>query len=162
MTGKLPEHLLAAVGDVLLDERQQRTAADRELTADLARLRERIDEYGNVIQTNFTALKFAMRDEVVAVVAALDLQDGAPGAPGAAGPPGAVGPAGEPGAPGPAGQPGPPAAPWRHRRGYDPAGTDYAMGDVVAHDGGSFLAVQDAPGALPGEGWALLTQRGKA
>lgn len=38
----------------------------------------------------------------------------------------------------------------------------YAKGDVVAKDGGSYVAVTDAPGVLPGDGWRQLTQRGKA
>ena len=38
---------------------------------------------------------------------------------------------------------------------------DYRAGDVVAHDGGSSVALLDDPGPLPGDGWAQLTQRGK-
>ena len=49
---------------------------------------------------------------------------------------------------------------WRHRRTYDPK-QNYADGDVVAHDGGSWLALTDDPGALPGDGWAQLTVRGQ-
>jgi collagen triple helix repeat protein len=48
---------------------------------------------------------------------------------------------------------------WRHRRTYDPQAS-YVDGDVVAHDGGSWLALCDAPGPLPGDGWAQLTLRG--
>jgi hypothetical protein len=39
---------------------------------------------------------------------------------------------------------------------------DYAYLDVVAHDGGSWVALQDAPGPCPGDGWQLLASRGKA
>jgi hypothetical protein len=89
-----------------------------------------------------------------------------PGPMGEAGPVGEAGPAGPPGARGAAGErgerglPGADARPWRHRRTYDPAQT-YAAGDVVAHDGGSFVALQDKPGSLPGPGWASLTARGQ-
>jgi hypothetical protein len=82
------------------------------------------------------------------------------------GPPGEMGPQGEPGAPGErgekgeAGQAGTDARQWRHRRSYDPRQA-YADGDVVAHDGGSWLALQDDPGSLPGDGWAQLTVRGQ-
>ena len=49
---------------------------------------------------------------------------------------------------------------WRHRRTYDPK-QNYVDGDVVAHDGGSWVALTDDPGALPGDGWAQLTVRGQ-
>jgi hypothetical protein len=79
------------------------------------------------------------------------------------GPAGPQGPAGEPGPPGAQGEAGPAgqdARAWRHRRNYDPAAT-YEDGDVVAHDGGSWLALHDGPGELPGAGWAQLTVRGQ-
>ena len=56
---------------------------------------------------------------------------------------------------------GPGAPLWRHRRAYDATVKDYLAGDVVAHDGGSSVALVDNPGACPGDGWASLTQRGK-
>jgi hypothetical protein len=37
----------------------------------------------------------------------------------------------------------------------------YARLDVVALDGGAFVARRDDPGPCPGEGWMLLVQRGK-
>jgi hypothetical protein len=70
---------------------------------------------------------------------------------------GAPGARGERGEPGPAGTN---ARQWRHRRYYDPKQA-YADGDVVAHDGGSWLALCDEPGPLPGDGWAQLTTRGQ-
>jgi Collagen triple helix repeat (20 copies) len=94
---------------------------------------------------------------------------GAPGAPGIdgakgePGEPGQQGPAGETGPPGPQGPPGPAgqnARQWCHRRNYDVAQV-YDDGDVVAHDGGSWLALHDEPGPLPGAGWAQLTVRGQ-
>lgn len=51
-------------------------------------------------------------------------------------------------------------------RSPDPRGT-YAEGetyerlDVVAMNGGSFIALRDNPGPCPGEGWQLLAGRGK-
>jgi hypothetical protein len=83
-----------------------------------------------------------------------------PGPPGEAGPPGPPGAPGDRGEKGEAGQAGTDARQWRHRRTYDPKQT-YADGDVVAHDGGSWLALCDEPGSLPGDGWAQLTVRGQ-
>ena len=92
-----------------------------------------------------------------------------PGPPGPQGLPGPQGPQGETGPPGPVGAPGERGLPgpagrnarqWRHRRYYDQKQV-YAEGDVVAHDGGSWLALQDAPGPLPGDGWAQLTMKGQ-
>jgi hypothetical protein len=39
--------------------------------------------------------------------------------------------------------------------------TDYQRLDVVALDGGSFVALKDAPGPCPGSGWQLFASRGK-
>jgi hypothetical protein len=86
-----------------------------------------------------------------------------PGPAGPRGEPGERGPDGAPGARGERGEPGPAGTngrQWRHRRYYDSKQT-YADGDVVAHDGGSWLAVCDEPGPLPGDGWAQLTTRGQ-
>lgn len=47
-------------------------------------------------------------------------------------------------------------------RGTWKAGRQYAYLDVAAHDGGSWVALQDAPGPCPGDGWQLLASRGKA
>jgi hypothetical protein len=47
-------------------------------------------------------------------------------------------------------------------RGAWKGGRDYGYLDVVAHDGGSWVALQDAPGPCPGDGWQLLAARGKA
>jgi hypothetical protein len=38
---------------------------------------------------------------------------------------------------------------------------DYRRGNVVARDGGTFVAVKDAPGDCPGDGWRQITTRGK-
>jgi hypothetical protein len=38
---------------------------------------------------------------------------------------------------------------------------DYQRLDVVALDGGSFIALKDAPGPCPGPGWQLFASRGK-
>jgi hypothetical protein len=47
-------------------------------------------------------------------------------------------------------------------RGTWKGGRDYGYLDVVAHDGGSWVALQDAPGPCPGDGWQLVASRGKA
>lgn len=46
------------------------------------------------------------------------------------------------------------------RRLWAPA-DEYKRLDVVALNGGSFVALQDDPGPCPGPGWMLLTQQGK-
>ena len=88
-----------------------------------------------------------------------------PGLAGERGPPGpqgepGIGFAGERGAKGEQGPPGASAQAWRHRRAYD-SKQEYFDGDVVAYDGGSWVALGDNPGALPGTGWAQLTVRGQ-
>jgi len=74
--------------------------------------------------------------------------------------PGTPGESGERGEKGEPGTPGADARQWRHRRAYDQRQA-YAEGDVVAHDGGSWLALCDNPGSLPGDDWAQLTVRGQ-
>jgi hypothetical protein len=153
MSAQPDRALMRAVAEVVVAEEKARVAADQVIAADMARLRERIDEYGTIIELKVAA-------------ATAHLRNGLDGAPGPAGPPGEPGPAGPPGAEGPAGPPGPAgvagtnARQWRHRRYHDPKQA-YAEGDVVAHDGGSWLAVCDEPGPLPGDGWAQLTTRGQ-
>jgi hypothetical protein len=152
MSAQPDRALMRAVAEVVVAEEKARAAADMVIAADMARLRERIDEYGTIIELKVAA-------------ATAHLRNGVDGAPGPAGPPGEPGPAGPPGAEGPAGPPGPAgvagtnARQWRHRRYHDPKQV-YAEGDVVAHDGGSWLALCDEPGPLPGDGWAQLTVRG--
>jgi hypothetical protein len=46
-------------------------------------------------------------------------------------------------------------------RGTYDAEAEYRSLDVVALNGGSFVALRDAPGECPGEGWQLLTSPGK-
>jgi hypothetical protein len=43
---------------------------------------------------------------------------------------------------------------------YDPRMT-YAALDLVAKDGGVYVAKQDAPGTCPGEGWQIASMRGE-
>ena len=43
---------------------------------------------------------------------------------------------------------------------YDPQG-EYRELDVVALNGGSFIARRDNPGACPGDGWQVMAERGK-
>jgi hypothetical protein len=42
------------------------------------------------------------------------------------------------------------------------AARTYELLDVVAMDGSSFVALWDAPGACPGDGWQLIASRGKS
>jgi hypothetical protein len=44
---------------------------------------------------------------------------------------------------------------------WNAAKADYRRGNVVAMDGGTFVAVKDAPGACPGDDWRQITTRGK-
>ena len=41
------------------------------------------------------------------------------------------------------------------------ANADYRRLDVVAFNGGSFIALKDAPGPCPGAGWQLVASQGK-
>ena len=99
----------------------------------------------------------AMCQRCMEEVRALTLVPGPPGVPGSQGPQGTPGERGEQGE---KGAPGADARPWRHRRTYDQRQA-YGEGDVVTHDGGSWLALYDEPGMLPGDGWAQLTVRGQ-
>jgi hypothetical protein len=141
----LPDRaLMRAVAEVVIGEEKQRESADRELAADITRLRERIDEYGNVIEVKFAGLDLRMREQV----AALDLPIGEKGDRGEAGERGARGDAGPPGEPGPVGYVGRALGRWN-------AETSYRAMDVVAHNGSEWRAIQDDPGPLPGDGWML-------
>jgi len=72
---------------------------------------------------------------------------------------------GEPGPPGAdSAVPGPPGADGRSfngRRTYSDTETYRAL-DVVALDGSSFFALRDDPGVCPGDGWQLMSPRGRA
>jgi hypothetical protein len=46
-------------------------------------------------------------------------------------------------------------------RGTHDAKAKYAVGDVVAHDGASFIARRDDPGPCPGPGWQLMAKQGQ-
>jgi hypothetical protein len=56
--------------------------------------------------------------------------------------------------------PGRDAKPFRHR-GTLKDDAEYVSHDIVALNGGSFLALHDKPGACPGPGWQLLAAAGK-
>src|SRR5262249_2428682 len=47
-----------------------------------------------------------------------------------------------------------------HVRGTYQAGVSYTRGDMVALDGGSFIARRDNPGKCPGDGWQLMARQG--
>jgi len=105
----------------------------------------------------------AWRAEAALQVAGLIGPTGPAGPPGDRGEPGEgiIGPAGEQGIPGPTGERGPDGRTLAFR-GHWKAAEAYEALDVVMLDGSSFVAVSDAPGACPGEGWRLLSPRGKA
>jgi hypothetical protein len=46
-------------------------------------------------------------------------------------------------------------------RGTYQAGISYVRGDMVALDGGSFVARKDNPGKCPGDGWQLMAKQGQ-
>jgi Collagen triple helix repeat (20 copies) len=142
--------LLRAVAEVVIEEERARAAADREIAADLKRLRDRIEEYGTIIDLKVAAATAHLKDG----------KDGTAGLPGPAGDPGVPGergpegPAGPPGESGERGATGEPAYPGRACGLYSPSEAYRAM-DVVAHNGSEWRAVRDDPGPLPGDGWAL-------
>jgi hypothetical protein len=86
--------------------------------------------------------------------------EGEPGARGEAGE-AITGPPGEPGLPGPPGEPGSDGRTLMPKGAWKPASAYEAL-DVVMLDGSSFIALHDAPGACPGDGWRLLAGRGKS
>jgi hypothetical protein len=142
----LPDRaLMRAVAEVVIGEEKQRESADRELAADLSRLRERIDEYGNVIEVKFAGLDLRMREQVTAQVAALEPPRGERGE---------MGERGERGEPGPSGEPGPVGYVGRALGRWNAEAAYRAM-DVVACNGSEWRAVKDDPGPLPGDGWML-------
>jgi len=122
-----------------------------------------------------------MRLELRAALAEMELrieraitgvQNGPPGADGPPGPQGEAGvrgesgeaitgPPGEPGIPGPPGEPGNDGRTLAPKGAWKPVGAYQAL-DVVMLDGSSFIALRDAPGACPGDGWRLLASRGKS
>ena len=98
---KLPDAaLLGAVADLLAETHKANHASVRELVAELARSRERIDQYGNVIETKFQALEMKAREFVASFVASLDLKNGERGPIGLQGERGLQGEPGLPGFPG--------------------------------------------------------------
>jgi hypothetical protein len=93
------------------------------------------------------------------------LKDGPPGpqgAPGEQGEPGQgiVGPHGEPGPPGPPGPPGEPPYVGEVCGLHDPV-REYRKYDLVTLHGAEWRAKRDAPGALPGDGWAMASEAGR-
>lgn len=174
MSAQPDRALMRAVAEVIIDEEKQRAAGDRELAADLSRLRERIDEYGNVIETRFAGLEHRLREAVAGIVIPPGERGevgerglpgdrgergevgerGLPGEPGAIGLPGERGEAGEPGGRGEPGEAGPVGYVGQARGRFN-AESSYRAMDVVAFNGSEWRAVKDDPGPLPGEGWML-------
>ena len=134
--------ILAAVGEVLAEERSARVKLDAKVT-------ELIDAYGNVIRTPGPIGATGERGtpgERGPV--------GDPGPRGLAGDIGQAGPAGAPGAPGEQGAPGQPAYPGR-ACGLWNATEAYREMDVVTFNGSEWRATRNDPGTLPGDGWVL-------
>jgi hypothetical protein len=181
MTALPDRALMRAIADVVTSEEKARAAADREFAADLARAREQIDEYGNVIEAKFLGLEDRMRSAVADHVASLGLKDGAagpPGAPGPAGPPGNHGPVGPPGPvgevikgdPGERGERGPvgergdrgepgPRGLFRART-FEPGRVIYE-GDLVFHDGSTWCALRDTAASPPHEDFQPVAIKGQ-
>jgi hypothetical protein len=109
--------------------------------------------------------EFELRVERAVAEKLAALQDGPPGpqgAPGERGEPGEAitGPTGEQGLPGPPGEPGPEPYVGEVCGLYD-AAREYRKYDLVTLHGAEWRARQDAPGALPGDGWALAAKAGE-
>jgi hypothetical protein len=153
----LPDRaLMRAVAEVVIGEEKQRESADRELAADLSRLRERIDDYGNVIEVKFAGLDLRMREQITAQVAAIDPPKGERGEVGERGEPG---PAGEPG---PIGEPGPVGYVGRALGRWN-AEASYRAMDTVAWNASEWRATMDDPKGQPGDsdGWMLSAKGSK-
>lgn len=91
-----------------------------------------------------------------------DGQKGAQGEPGEQGAPGIDGADGKDGVDGRDGERGEPGQDGRSAKAcglFDPE-RDYAELDIVALNGGSFIALKDSPGLCPGGGWQLLASKG--
>jgi len=129
----------------------------QEIRAELERLAERVDEYGNI-------QPMPGRDGAPG----RDGRDGPPGPAGPAGPRGDAGMPGERGAEGKEGPGGPPGCPGADAYpgracGLWDANKRYRAMDVVSLNGSEWRAIVDDPGLLPGDGWMLGAkgQRGK-
>jgi hypothetical protein len=161
----LPDRaLLRAVAEIIVGEEKNRAAALGEVTAELVRLKELIDEYGNVIRQPGPAGERGL--DGAAGRDGIDGKDGAPGLSGEPGQGGQPGPQGEPGPPGLPGEAGPAGPPGDRGERGEAAYTGRALGrwnaemqyramDVVAHNGSEWRAIVDDPGPLPGDGWML-------
>jgi hypothetical protein len=111
--------------------------------------------------------EFELRVERAVAERLSQIKDGDVGPPGPPGPPGERGERGEAieGPPGEQGIQGPPGAPGEvpyvgEVCGLWDAARDYRKYDLVAWDGCEWRAKRDAPGALPGDGWALAAKAG--
>jgi Collagen triple helix repeat (20 copies) len=159
MSDLAPDRTLRAVAEVMIEEEKAREAADKAIAADLLRIRERIDEYGNVIETKFLGLEHRMREQIASHISSLNLKNGDRGEKGDAG---EQGNRGEPGEKGDQGEPGPagPAGYVGRALGRFNAEMKYRAMDVVACNGSEWRAITDDPGPLPGDGWMLSAKVG--
>lgn len=158
----LPDRaLLRAVAEIIVGEEKSRAAALGEVTAELTRLRELIDDYGNVIRQPGPAGERGLdgaagRDGVDGVpgrdgscgLPGERGQDGERGAPGERGEPGLVGEPGQQGPPGERGERGEAAYSGRALGRWN-GDTKYRALDLVAFNGCEWRATVDDPGPLP-------------
>jgi hypothetical protein len=52
-------------------------------------------------------------------------------------------------------------AKWPEVKGLYAEAAEYRCLDIVASDGGSFIAVRDKPGPCPGDGWQMIARQGR-
>lgn len=141
----LAEELGAAVGQIERENDLRWAALRAEFDAKIAAL-EAAHAQATIGYTR-TSVEFC--DKMAARL--LDVKDGAPG------------PKGDPGESieGPPGRDGTDGRSFTVRGTYG-EGETYDMLSVVALGGSSFVALRDDPGPCPGDGWQLLSPRGKA
>ena len=143
---------------------------ERELKLALAAALAEIREERSALRADRAEIELNLERLVAAKLATL--QDGPPGPQGERGERGlpgeaVIGPPGEPGPPGPPGAAGEPGVPGLDGRSFTIRGTwnaktEYRSLDIVMLNGASFAARADNPGPCPGEGWQMISEKGRA
>jgi hypothetical protein len=104
--------LMRAVADVVVTEEKARVAADQELAADVARLREHMEKSGDIVPIERTLVPPELAEQIMAATRMLEvpppIREIAPPVERVIGPPGERGLAGRDGADGAKGDEGPP------------------------------------------------------
>lgn len=104
--------LMRAVADVVVAEEKERIAADRELAAEVVRLRELIEKYGDLVPLPQTEVPPELAEQIMAAARMLEepppVREIAPPVERVIGPAGERGPPGHNGADGSRGDEGPP------------------------------------------------------